>query len=1042
MPLSNELIREFVKVTSDKPAVSKESTVYGTIVDYNGSKWVKIDGSELLTPFSQTTNVTAGERVTVTIKDHTATVTGNLTSPSARNEDVDNLGKELGSQITEVEILVAGKVSAEYLEGKYATIESLNATNATIENLDATYAKIDDLTATNAKIDNLDATYAKIGDLEAINATIENLDATYAKIEILESDYAKIGDLEATDIKVNNLEATYGEFQELTTKNFEAVNAKIESLDVDYLTAEEADIKYATIVQLEAIDANVGTLTADVADINTLIFGSATGDTIHANFANAVVAQLGDAQIKSAMIDSVSANKITAGDIITNNVRVLSEDGSLLISDETIQISDENRIRVQIGKDAANDYSINIWDASGKLMFSEGGLTADGVKEAIIRNDMVSESANIAASKLDIDSLFTEINGSSNTIKSTKIYLDDKKQTLDVAFTSMTNSVNGLSNTVSSQGTQISTIQGQITSKIWQQDITTAKNELGEDISDLSTQYSELNQTVSGLSSTVASHTSQIAKKADNSTVTTINDKVTSLEQNLSGFKTTVSNTYATKTELATTDTKASKAQEDISVLTERVVTAETLIEQNSDAISLRATKTELNSVSSVVDSISSNLSTNYYTKTQTDAQIKVSSDAIISSVSATYATQTELSETDAKATNAQNDVDSLETRVTQTESSITSQASSISSLGTRVSTIEQTADGLTISLQTTNNNVTNAQNTANAAQNAVNNLTLGGRNLVAGTSLDTVYSGNKGSSTYKDVWTAKTIDIPTETEYVVSFEAKADAAQTIYCYFYSPNTTTNAKSSTGQSGTSADGSCVVSITTAWKRYWVKWTQTAATAVKNVIIGRNYSTSNIHIRAVKLEAGHTPSAWSPAPEDVSDSIDTAQTTANTANSAASVAQGMASSASSAAAAAQSTANTAQTNASTALSNASTAQSTANTAKSNAANAQSTANTARTEAANAAKTATNYLNFSSSGLVVGDMTASTLGRNVLIDSDSIDIRNGSTVLASFGEDSITLGNTSSTSTIYLAGAAASMHVYNSSSSSIRDSLLIH
>ena len=52
---------------------------------------------------------------------------------------------------------------------------------------------------------------------------------------------------------------------------------------------------------------------------------------------------------------------------------------------------------------------------------------------------------------------------------------------------------------------------------------------------------------------------------------------------------------------------------------------------------------------------------------------------------------------------------------------------------------------------------------------------------------------------------------------------------------------------------------------------------------------------------------------------------------------------------------------------------------------------------------AGKTATNYMNFSTDGLVVGDMTASTLGKNVLIDSDSVDIRNGSTVLASYGEN---------------------------------------
>lgn len=108
--------------------------------------------------------------------------------------------------------------------------------------------------------------------------------------------------------------------------------------------------------------------------------------------------------------------------------------------------------------------------------------------------------------------------------------------------------------------------------------------------------------------------------------------------------------------------------------------------------------------------------------------------------------------------------------------------------------------------------------------------------------------------------------------------------------------------------------------------------------------------------------------------------------------------------------------TAQSTADTAKANAATAQSTANTAKANAATAQSTANTARNEAANAAKTATNYLNFSSKGLIVGDVTAETLGNNVLIDSDSVDIRSGNTVLASFGSQYIYIGKESSQATV--------------------------
>lgn len=76
---------------------------------------------------------------------------------------------------------------------------------------------------------------------------------------------------------------------------------------------------------------------------------------------------------------------------------------------------------------------------------------------------------------------------------------------------------------------------------------------------------------------------------------------------------------------------------------------------------------------------------------------------------------------------------------------------------------------------------------------------------------------------------------------------------------------------------------------------------------------------------------------------------------------------------------------------------------------------------------ASKTATNYMNFSSSGLIIGDMTANTLGKNVRIDNDSVDIRNDSTILASFGATDIYLGKNSETSVINLCNGAATMRV---------------
>lgn len=221
-------------------------------------------------------------------------------------------------------------------------------------------------------------------------------------------------------------------------------------------------------------------------------------------------------------------------------------------------------------------------------------------------------------------------------------------------------------------------------------------------------------------------------------------------------------------------------------------------------------------------------------------------------------------------ADDAQAAVDALEIRVTKTETDIIQTSERIALLATReeVTTtlggyytktetdaaIEESAEEISLSVS--------------EVREEVENINIGGRNLIAGTSLDTVYTGNKGSGSSKDVWAAKTIDIPTATEYVVSFDAKADAAQTIKCFFYNPNTTISAESSTGYKNASvADGNSEVNITTEWQRYWVKWTQTAANATKSVIVGRTFSDSNIYIRAVKLEEGNRPTSWTPAPED-------------------------------------------------------------------------------------------------------------------------------------------------------------------------------
>ena len=284
---------------------------------------------------------------------------------------------------------------------------------------------------------------------------------------------------------INKLDVDTAKITYATITNLTAVKGDVDYLKVNNLTVDKANLLYASIERMEVVEGqirnlNVDDLKAQVANINTLMFGSASGGSLTTEFSNSIVANIGDAQIKSAMIESIAADKITSGKIYTNLVEILSESGNLDILDNTIQIKDDKKVtRVQIGKDANSDYNMYVWDKSGNLMFDALGLTENGVKREIIRNDMIKEDANIAASKLDIESLFNVINeDGSHTLKSSKIYVDANKQTLDVAFKNMTTNVTNLQNAVTTQGTQLTAVQGQISSKVWQQDITTAVNNL------------------------------------------------------------------------------------------------------------------------------------------------------------------------------------------------------------------------------------------------------------------------------------------------------------------------------------------------------------------------------------------------------------------------------------------------------------------------------------------------------------------------------------------------------------------------------------
>lgn len=276
----NRLATTFAKIIKEDTTATKDSTVYGTAVEFNGKMYVKLDGSERMTPIETTTSIKEGDRVTVLIKAHSATVTGNVTDPSTSKSDkkatADKI-KDLSSKVSEFGTIVSGKVSTEQLQAAEGRITNLESDNVNVKN---------ELKAHSASITDLDVKKASIDDLKATNASIDNLKANMLTTDTLDAKYATIKNLEATDATIYNLSVDYGDFKKATVDDLKARKAEIDDLSTKKLNATDAELKYANIdfsnIGVAAIEQFYATsgIIKDLVIGNQTVTGEIVGVTI------------------------------------------------------------------------------------------------------------------------------------------------------------------------------------------------------------------------------------------------------------------------------------------------------------------------------------------------------------------------------------------------------------------------------------------------------------------------------------------------------------------------------------------------------------------------------------------------------------------------------------------------------------------------------------------------------------------------------------------------------------------------------------------
>ena len=294
MVLSNDLISEFVKVTKDDTKDKKETTAYGTAVIKDGVTYVKLDGSELLTPVSSTADAKDGERVSVLIKNHTATINGNRTSPAARKGDVD----DNRDSITEMDNLLTTSVTADTISAMQATIDSLKTKVANIGSLSSVVADIETL---YTKIGNIDKINAK--DISAINAEIERIQAEFINATGITTDQ-----LNALNADIATLKGYTADFTYITADKLKAESAEIKKLVAGKLSVTDADIKYANIDFANITKAAIETFFTKTGMIENVT--------------------IGDSTVTGALVGvTIKGDLIEAGTLKADKLVILGEDG-------------------------------------------------------------------------------------------------------------------------------------------------------------------------------------------------------------------------------------------------------------------------------------------------------------------------------------------------------------------------------------------------------------------------------------------------------------------------------------------------------------------------------------------------------------------------------------------------------------------------------------------------------------------------------------------------------------------------------------------
>ena len=223
--------------------------------------------------------------------------------------------------------------------------------------------------------------------------------------------------------------------EELNVKMMNVVDIKGQNAFFEYISSK--------LIETDKIVADSGVfqeLKAFAATIKQAIIGSSsteTGIIINLTSENATISE---ALIKSLISQYITVGDLKAGNIITDNIKVMSQDGKLQIVGNTFTIYDNNNNPViQLGQDKNGNYGLVISDGKGAILLDSEGLHEGIVPDNFIKTQMIG-NGQVTEDKIDKTNIREWKDESGNNIFDvSKLYYGNDK--FEVSYSSMKESV-------------------------------------------------------------------------------------------------------------------------------------------------------------------------------------------------------------------------------------------------------------------------------------------------------------------------------------------------------------------------------------------------------------------------------------------------------------------------------------------------------------------------------------------------------------------------------------------------------------------------